>query len=132
MPAPRVVRVGQCAADHSALARLLRGRFDAEVVAAATAEDALAKLRRGGAALVLVNRVLDAGGESGLDVIRRLKADPSGAGVPVMLVSNYADAQQQAHALGALPGFGKAALGHPDTEARLRAALAFPGRPPTA
>jgi hypothetical protein len=30
-----------------------------------------------------------------------------------MLVSNFPEAQAQAEALGALPGFGKAALGDP-------------------
>ena len=43
--------------------------------------------------------------------------------VPVMLVSNYEDAQREAVAKGALPGFGKAALGQPHTLARLRAVL---------
>jgi hypothetical protein len=40
-----------------------------------------------------------------------------------MLVSNYADAQQQAETAGALPGFGKSSLRTPETRERLRAVL---------
>jgi hypothetical protein len=40
-----------------------------------------------------------------------------------MLVSDFPAAQQQAVALGAVPGFGKAALGAPDTARRLAAVL---------
>ncbi len=40
-----------------------------------------------------------------------------------MLVSNYEDAQQDAVARGALPGFGKAALRQPETRNRLAAIL---------
>jgi len=43
--------------------------------------------------------------------------------VPVMLVSNFADAQAQAVESGALPGFGKAALNAPETLARLKEQL---------
>ena len=60
--------------------------------------------------LVLVNRVLDEDGSSGLELIRALKHDPALADVPVMLVSNHADAQEAAFDLGASPGFGKASL----------------------
>ena len=48
----------------------------------------MASLRAGEFDLVLVNRVLDADGSSGLDLIRAIKADPDLANVPVMLVSN--------------------------------------------
>src|SRR5262245_65840030 len=114
----RVLSVGQCAFDHGNLSRVLRSEFGAEVVPASTAEEALAAARRGGFALVLVNRLLDADGDSGLELIRRLKAES--AGVPVMLVSNLADAQAQAEEAGAVPGFGKAALAAPQTLARLK------------
>ena len=40
-------------------------------------------------------------------------------GVPVMLVSNYPQYQQQAVDAGAVPGFGKAELRSPTTLARL-------------
>ena len=69
---------------------------------------------------MLVNRILDRTGEEGLDFIRDLKADPALASVPVMLVSNFADAQRQAVELGARPGFGKDAIGRPETVTALR------------
>ncbi len=119
----RVLSLGQCGADHASLSRLLQTEFDAEVIAAHTYEDALARLRQGGFDLVLVNRVLDHDGRSGLDFIDELRADAGLGGVPVMLVSNYEDAQQDAVARGALPGFGKAALRQPETRNRLAAIL---------
>jgi hypothetical protein len=42
---------------------------------------------------------------------------------PVMLVSNYPEYQEKAVAMGALPGFGKAALREPETLAMLRRVL---------
>jgi CheY-like chemotaxis protein len=124
MAAPKVVSLGQCGVDHGSISRLLRGSLQANVVAADTFDEAREAIVRGDVTLVLVNRVLDRTGESGLDFIRGLKADPALAAVPVMLVSNYADAQRQAVELGALPGFGKDALGRPETLATLRSALA--------
>jgi DNA-binding NtrC family response regulator len=67
--------------------------------------------------LVLVNRVFDAGGE-GLKFIEALKK--SGNGVPVMLVSDYADAQAAAVAQGAVMGFGKSGLGMAEVGAMLQ------------
>jgi CheY-like chemotaxis protein len=102
---------------------MVRTNFAAEVVTAHTAREALDLLRQGGFRLVLVNRVLDADGSPGLSFIQQLKSDEKMRDVPVMLVSNYEDAQRQAVAAGALPGFGKSALGQPQTVARLRKVL---------
>ena len=120
MSGKRVLSVGQCMADHGSISRLLRREFDAEVVPASTAAEALTRLRQGGFALVLVNRVLDADGSSGVNVIRQIKADDTLRALPVMLVSNYDDAQQEAVEHGAERGFGKAALAQPQTAARLK------------
>src|SRR5262245_23169696 len=127
MPSIKVLSLGQCAADHASLVRLFSTHFRAEVIAVHTPEGALAELRRSAVALVLVNRVLDSDEGSGLEFIRRLKADLTLAQVPVMLVSNYEYVQREATELGALPGFGKAALRHPETLRRLRAALGGEG-----
>jgi len=121
MAARKVLSVGQCGADHPAIARVVR-RLGADVVPADSAEEALAELRDSAYDLVLVNRVFDRGG-SGLDLIGRMKSDDTLARVPVMLVSDYPSAQEQAAGLGALPGFGKAALHSPDTARKLAAAL---------
>ncbi len=114
-----VLDVGQCGADHGAIRHLIAGQFDADVTAADDPQDALAQLRAGSFDLVLVNRKLDADGSDGLELIRRIKADGPLASVPVMLVTNYAEYQEQAIAAGAETGFGKAQLGAPHTRALL-------------
>jgi two-component system chemotaxis response regulator CheY len=113
MTAKRVLSVGQCWADHGSIARTLKKEFGTEVDRADDVDGALERLRQGGYSLVLVNRVFDADGASGMDLIQRVKADPALSAVPVMLVSNYDDAQAEARTAGAAPGFGKAALGRP-------------------
>jgi two-component system chemotaxis response regulator CheY len=113
MTTTRVLSVGQCGYDHGRLARFLRDTFGTHVEPADTADEALDALRAGSFVLVLVNRVLDGDGLSGLELVRAIKADPSLSDVPTMLVSNYAEAQEQAISLGAVPGFGKADLGRP-------------------
>ncbi|HEY7308790.1 MAG TPA: hypothetical protein VH643_05425 [Gemmataceae bacterium] len=115
----RVLSVGQCFADHSSISRVLRGAFGAEVIGADSPQVALDHLRQGAFSLVLVNRVLDADGSSGLDLIRAIRSEAALRDVPIMLVSNYDDAQSQAVQAGASPGFGKASLGQPDMLARV-------------
>ena len=111
----RVLDVGQCGADHTVIRRLVEGHFQAEVTPADDLEDALVQLRGGRFDLVLVNRRLDANGDDGLEVIRRIKSDALLTSIPLMLVSNYADYQEQAVAAGAEMGFGKAELAAPQT-----------------
>jgi len=115
----RVLSVGQCFADHSGISDVLRTAFGAKVVSADTQDGALDLLRQGAFALVLVNRLLDTDGSSGQVVIRAIKADEQLRDLPVMLVSNYDDAQAEAVRVGAAPGFGKAALGQPHMLARV-------------
>ncbi|MGL4554656.1 MAG: hypothetical protein ACRC33_26115 [Gemmataceae bacterium] len=118
MSAKKVLSVGQCDMDHGSLSRLLAGKLGVAVERADTAAEALAALKDGPYALVLVNRVFDADGDSGLELIKAVKA--SAPAQPVMLVSNYADAQAEAQAAGAVPGFGKSALGQPGTVEALK------------
>jgi CheY-like chemotaxis protein len=131
MTARRVLSVGQCAADHGSISWTLQRAFDAEVVPAASTDEALLKLRQGPYDLVLVNRVFDRDGSPGLDLIAALKADEAVRQVPVMLVSNYEDAQAQAVQAGAVPGFGKSALGQPQMLERVSAFLATKQTPPS-
>jgi two-component system chemotaxis response regulator CheY len=109
--AKRVLSVGQCAADHGAITRTLQKLCQAEVVPADHCDEALALLRGEDFDLVLVNRIFDADGFPGLDLVGLIKSEETLRHLPVMLVSNYDEAQRQAEALGALPGFGKAGLG---------------------
>ena len=121
MTPTRILSVGQCGFDHAQIDRLLTRHLGAEVTAADTHAEALAAVASTPFDLVLVNRVGDADGASGLDLIRSLRAETT---VPVMLVSNYPDAQAQAVSLGALRGFGKADLGMGKELARIREAFA--------
>jgi len=116
----KVLNVGQCAADHGAIRRLIEEGFEAEVLAALDAGEALAQLRSGRFDLVLVNRTLDVDRSDGLEIVKAIKADPALAATAVMLVSNYAEYQEQAVAAGAELGFGKAAYNQPATHERLR------------
>jgi len=114
MTAKRVLSVGQCAADHYGISLTLRQAFGAEIEPASTQAEALRLLRQEPFAVVLVNRIFDADGDSGVDLIRRVKADEGLRTTPVLLISNYADAQNEAAEAGAEPGFGKAELGRPE------------------
>ena len=119
-----VLDVGNCRVDHASIVRLLRANFDVDVIRAPNAKDTIHALQSGVVDLVLINRHLDADGSEGIDLIRRLKADPQLAHVPVMLVSNYPEYQEAAVAAGAERGFGKAELDDPETVRKLRPFLA--------
>jgi len=119
----RILDVGNCQPDHAAIKRFLAGRFDCEVLQAHQASDALAALRAGGVDLVLVNRKLDFDYSDGADVIRQIKADPQLAATPVMLITNLAEHQDAAEAIGAVRGFGKLEFEKPETLARLEPIL---------
>ncbi len=105
-----VLDVGQCVPDHAAIRRLIESRFDAQVRQADRLDDTLAALRQESFALVLINRKLDCDYSDGLDILRAIKADPSLASTPVMLITNYAEHQVTAVAAGGEHGFGKAEL----------------------
>jgi len=118
-----ILSIGQCGFDHGRISETLRHAIGAEVVGADSFDEARALFERRPADLILVNRKLDLDGSDGLEIIRELRAGPTTSSVPVMLVSNYPEYQAQAVALGAVEGFGKAELGHPETEEKIRAAL---------
>ena len=117
---PKVLNVGQCVPDHMSISSYLRRQFGAETVKVDSHEDALAAVEAGGVDLVLVNRLYDADGAPGLETVQALATDD---GPPVMLVSNYEEAQEQAEAAGAKPGFGKGDLGTPKANDRLAEVL---------
>ncbi len=122
----RVLDIGNCVPDHTSIRRMIEENFGAEVDQAHQWQDAEAQLRAKIYDLVLVNRKLDVDYSDGLAIIERMKAYPALSGIPVMLITNYADHQQMAVAAGALPGFGKLALNSPETRARLATALKTP------
>jgi two-component system, chemotaxis family, chemotaxis protein CheY len=107
---PRVIDVGNCGFDHGSLSGLLQQHFQTPCVGVAGGAELQRELMQGDVALVIVNRVFDRDGGDGLGLIGQLKQNPETANIPVMLLSNYSDAQAKAVALGALPGFGKGSL----------------------
>lgn len=118
----RILDVGNCRPDHAALRGLLESMgFDVEQ--SHLTEEALTRLASEKFDLVLVNRKLDYDYSDGTDLIRRMKQDPALRSLPVMLISNYADAQAQAVALGAEYGFGKLELSVRGTQDRILRAL---------
>ncbi|WP_235934992.1 response regulator [Candidatus Laterigemmans baculatus] len=102
---------------------MIQSHFDAVVEQTHDGAETLARLRKGGVDLVLVNRKLDRDYSDGLDVIRQIKSDDQLSDVPVMLVTNYEEHQQAAVAVGAVAGFGKLALSDPQTHALLEPIL---------
>lgn len=65
--------------------------------------------------LVLVNRKLDEDYSDGIEIVKAIKADSVLATIPVMLITNYEEHQEQAISLGALRGFGKLSMKAPET-----------------
>jgi two-component system, response regulator, stage 0 sporulation protein F len=124
MVTKRVLSVGQCVPDTKSLNGFLHAHFDLEIVPAKTGPEALDLLRKSAYDLVLINRKLDEDYSDGLEIIRAMQAEVQLATVPAMLISNYAEYQQEAVACGARYGFGKDHLGQADIVERLRPYLA--------
>jgi DNA-binding NarL/FixJ family response regulator len=120
----KVLLVGHCGLDSRYLQLAVRQASGGAVVEAAEDQEALlAKLAAGHIDLVLMNRELGYGfaPDGGVEMIRLLRG--RFANLRMMLVSNYAEAQQAAIAAGALPGFGKREIGTARVRQMLRAAL---------
>ena len=115
----RVLDVGQCGPDHAAIRSYVERNFGAEVRQTHWAGDTLAELRKGKYDLVLINHKLDSDYTDGIEILKAIKADPDMSATPVMLVTNYAEHQQQAVAAGAELGFGKLEYHKPETKEKL-------------
>ena len=120
----QVLSVGQCIPDDGALLRFLSSHFDVEMTRSIDGEDALARMRSKSFDLVLINRKLDADYSEGSEVLDSIKSDDSLKDVPVMLITNYPDAQQRAVAAGAEYGFGKLEYDKPEVIERVGKFLA--------
>ena len=123
MPITRIALVGHCGFDSGSLSRFAsEAAPDAQVVRI-NDQRALDEVA-GAETLMLVNRVLDGRfdvGGSGIALIKAIAGQPDAS--PAMLVSNYEDAQREAVAAGALPGFGKSDVGNPATKQRITDAV---------
>ncbi len=117
-----IVLVGHCGPDSWALKSAIGSAVPGATIIAADSNEELEESLED-AALLLVNRVLDGRFDEpgGVDLIRRLGA--GGRGPKTMLVSNYGEAQREAEAAGALPGFGKKEMYAAATREKLLRAL---------
>lgn len=119
----RVLDVGQCNPDHAGIRSLLEANFEVEIDRVMHVHEALAALAKRRYALVLVNRLIFEDQSDGMELVRRMKSEAATASTPVMLISNFPDAQARAVEAGAVPGFGKNALTSPQTVSLLAAYL---------
>ncbi len=110
MPTRRVLDVGQCNFDHTRISHYLNANFDVEISQAHSFDEAIKLAGESPWDLVLINRLLDADQSSGMEILKTLKSNEATASIPVMLISNFDDAQKAAVAAGAENGFGKANL----------------------
>ncbi|HEX8523761.1 MAG TPA: hypothetical protein VF669_16010 [Tepidisphaeraceae bacterium] len=120
----KIALVGHCGPDSSFL-RMTVKRAEPNVdVLMVDDERDLIQTISDGVDLLLLNRELSYGFHDsfGVDLIKRLRSKYPN--VKLMLVSNYPDAQADAIANGALPGFGKRELGTPRVAQVIREALA--------
>ena len=122
MAAKRIVLVGHCGPDAFALRSAMQSIAPGAIVETATDEEGAYRAAIA-SDLLVVNRLLD--GEftspSGIELIRDLSL--RGVGARIMLVSNYREAQADAEAAGAVPGFGKRDMYAETTRHRVREAL---------
>lgn len=122
-----VLSVGQCGFDNGQIRELLRTVDPAlEIRFVDDLEETLRLLHAGNGRirLVLVNRILDADGSSGIELIRTIRANPEAFDhIPLMLVSDLETAQAAAIASGALPGFGKTFIRSAQARELVRMAL---------
>jgi DNA-binding response OmpR family regulator len=119
----RVLLVGHCGPDGSYLRQAVKAALGEVKFILADDNQELDHALAENPDLILLNRELTYGFEppTGVEMIRALKL--RGVATNMMLVSNHADAQAQALAAGAAPGFGKREIGSPKVTEVLRAAV---------
>ncbi|MFG0249999.1 MAG: hypothetical protein ACF8OB_14010 [Phycisphaeraceae bacterium JB051] len=115
----QILLVGHCVPDTFMLKSKMQQLFpDVAVNATNDQSDLVAKADD--KTLLLVNRVLDGmfDVEGGIELIGKMAQES--AAPKMMLISNFAESQDQAVNVGAIKGFGKSELGSPETEDKLR------------
>jgi hypothetical protein len=115
----RVGLVGHCGFDAPQLERLVQAALPEATVHVINRQNELDEVA-GEGCLLLINRVLDGrfDADDSLAMIRTYAEQDHGP--RTMLISNYADSQDEAVAAGAVRGFGKNALGDPKTAEQIR------------
>jgi len=115
MAQARLLDVGNCDPDHLMIRRMLSEHFDVEIDRVMFASEAIERMRQTKYDLVLFNRLVFDDGSEGIELVRKAKADPALAAVPIMMISNFPEAQAASVAAGGVTGFGKAGVGSPET-----------------
>ena len=119
---PRILLVGHCGVDGPRLQSEIRSFLKGANVERVNSDSDLRRACEDGADLLLVNREPLGFETEGLDLIKQVRKDFPDQ--KVMLVSDHADAQQEAEAAGALRGFGKGDIGSPTLADAVKQALA--------
>jgi hypothetical protein len=116
----KVVLVGHCVPDSFMLTGVIEKAIPGAHVVRANS-DAELRQESAGAALLMVNRVLDGdfADTEGANVVKAFAKSTR-----TMLISNFPEALEESERLGAVPGFGKKAVGAEETLKRVRAAVA--------
>lgn len=117
----QIALVGHCGFDAASLRRFVQRQAPQATVV--ELHDRAALDQAGPDTLLLVNRVLDGdlNAADGVDLIRQVRLRDNAP--RAMLISNYEQAQREAEAVGALPGFGKAQIGSAEAARRLQEAM---------
>lgn len=118
-----IMSVGQCNPDHSALASFLTKNFECKIIRIDSTEEAISALQKESVDLVLVNRKLDIDYTDGTILIDKMQQDVNLKKIPIMLISNYPESQEEAVSLGAKKGFGKLEFQSEESVKKVREAL---------
>ena len=118
----RILVVGHCDVDGPRLVKEVSAQCRGAEVLRVNSDGALRKQCEQGADLLLVNREPVGFNGMGVDIVKTVRAEHPDQ--KVMLVSDRPEAQEEAVAAGALPGFGKGDLGSPKFSQTLEKALA--------
>ena len=118
----KVLIVGQCSFDYGSIAQLLSA-LSATAVKVDLHVSTIGAIKEHSPSLILVNRINDNDGTSGVALIKELRSNSSFNEIPIMLVSNYEEAQREALEVGAIKGFGKSSLGSEETQRLLKEVL---------
>lgn len=119
MPQARVLDVGNCMPDHYNLRRMLERHFDVAVDRVMFIDEATERLESDAFQLVLVNRLIFEDQSEGVALVHAMRGNGLAPATPVMMISNFEDAQEAAVTAGAVRGFGKASINDPETLDRL-------------
>jgi hypothetical protein len=118
-----VLLVGHCGPDSTYLRMTVRHAEPQARILLADDDEAVQAALNGEVSLMLINRELGYGFQNDQGVALIKWVHENYPRIPTMLVSNYPEAQKDAEAAGAIPGFGKRDIGTQRVTTLLRNAL---------